>query len=926
MLVTDASIDAEKVESDAHFLINCLHEVLQDDSLASTLDKAPPALNRAIVQLYATYFQCLNLVEENATAQHRRRLEAEQGLSRISGLWAKTFRQLKEEGFSEEVIAKQLAQVRIEPVLTAHPTEAKRATVLRHLRHLYLLLVQRENSVWTPLEQQRIREAIKTQLLILWRTGDIFLEKPTVMAELKNMMHYLTQVFPPSIARVDRRLRDAWADAGFNAQHLDDYRALPRIQFGDWVGGDRDGHPFVTADVTRQTLRELRRNALQLHARGLQDVAARLSFSVSRNAVPSPLSDRIRETSEIIGSEAPAALNRNPNEPWRQLANLMHQRIPLDVYGELDEQAFSYQRSHELLADLTVLYETLEEVGAGVVARSKVEPLLRKVQSFGFHLAALDIRQNSAFHDRAVSQLLRAAALPSEQLPDTNYEQWSEEQRMDFLNRELRSARPFTQPNVTLPIEAQAVLDCYRTVQHFTQRYGTNGLGALIVSMTRSVSDLLTVYLLAREAGLTVWQDEGLVSKLPVVPLFETIDDLRRSPDILDQFLQHPVTQRSLAYQQTKRTVSTADAVPVGHDQRTAGADQPVQQVMVGYSDSNKDGGILASLWSVNRGQYHLTRVGQMHGVRIRYFHGRGGTVSRGGGPTHRFLESLPPQSLQGDMRLTEQGETIAQKYANLITSTYHLELLAAGTTKATVRQLQADESHPLESVMDYLAEVSSQHYGDLLRTEGFMDFYAQATPIDVVEASRIGSRPARRTGQRTLADLRAIPWVFSWSQARFFLSAWYGVGTALERLQSERPDDFELVKTHAIAYAPLRYILTNASSAILMTHEEIMRQYASLVEEAALRERFMPMILQELSSARTLIETLYGTTIEQRRPRIAKMLSLRQPKLAALHCHQIDQIRTWRRQKAAGQDAENLLLDLLLTVSAISGGLKATG
>ncbi|MGB3780470.1 MAG: phosphoenolpyruvate carboxylase, partial [Tunicatimonas sp.] len=791
-----------------------------------------------------------------------------------------------------------------------------------------------------PSEQQRIREAIKTQLLLLWRTGEIFLEKPTVMAELKNMMHYLTEVFPPSIARVDRRLRDAWANTEFDPQRLADYRALPRIQFGDWVGGDRDGHPFVTAEVTRQTLRELRRHALQLHAHDLKDLAARLSFSVSRNAVPSTLSDRIRETSEIIGLEAQPALNRNPNEPWRQLANLMHRRIPLDVYGELDEQAFSYQRSSELLADLNVLYDTLEEVDAGPVARSEVEPLLRKVQSFGFHLAALDIRQNSAFHDRAVSQLLHAATLPPDQLPNTNYEQWSEEQRLDFLNRELRSARPFTQANTTLPTEAQAVLDCYRTVQDFIRRYGANGLGALIVSMTRSVSDLLTVYLLAREAGLVRWQEDGLVSELPVVPLFETIDDLRRCPDIFDQFLQHPVTRRSLAYQQAQRdaaqrdaaqrataepTVSTAGAAQPGVTQ--LGVAQPVQQVMVGYSDSNKDGGILASLWYVNRGQYHLTRVGQRHGVRVRYFHGRGGTVSRGGGPTHRFLESLPQHSLSGDLRLTEQGETIAQKYANLITSTYHLELLAAGTTKATVRQLRAvDEPHPLEPVMDYLAEVSSQHYGDLLRTEGFMDFYAQATPIDVIEASRIGSRPARRTGQRTLADLRAIPWVFSWSQARFFLSAWYGVGTALERLRSKRPGDFELVRMHAISYAPLRYILTNASSAVLMTHEKIMQQYVSLVEDTALRDRFMPTILQELSITRTLVEALYGTTIEQRRPRITKMLSLRQPKLAALHRHQIDQIRAWRCQKAAGQDTEDLLLDLLLTVSAISGGIKATG
>lgn len=915
MLVTDASIDAEKVEADARFLTDCLREIFPDDSLTDALDQAPATLNRRIVQLYATYFQCLNLVEENATAQHRRRLETEQGLDRISGLWAKTFRVLKEEGFTEETIAQHLAQVRIEPVLTAHPTEAKRATVLRHLRDLYLLLVQRENSVWTPAERQRIREAIKTQLLILWRTGEIFLEKPTVMAELKNMMHYLTQVFPPSIARVDRRLRDAWADAGFGVQHLDDYRALPRIQFGDWVGGDRDGHPFVTAEVTQETLLELRRNALQLHARDLQNLAARLSFSANRSAVPVALSDRIRETSKLIGSEAQTALNRNPNEPWRQLTNLMHRRIPLDVHGALHEQEFSYRRSSELLSDLHLLYETLNEVNAGPVARSEVEPLLRKVQSFGFHLAALDIRQNSAFHDRAVSQLLQAAALPSDQLPNPDYGQWSEEQRMEFLNRELRSARPFTQVNTTLPTEAQAVLDAYRTVQRFIQRYGTNGLGALIVSMTRSVSDLLTVYLLGREAGLVRWHEGGLVSEVPVVPLFETIDDLQRSPAILDAFLKHPLTQRSLAYQQEQR------------DSAQPNAAQPVQQVMVGYSDSNKDGGIFASLWHVNRGQHHLTQVGQQHGVRIRYFHGRGGTVSRGGGPTHRFLESLPPYSLQGDLRLTEQGETIAQKYANLITGTYHLELLAAGTTKATVRHSRASgQPHPLEPVMDYLAEVSSQHYGDLLRTEGFMDFYAQTTPIDVIEASRIGSRPARRTGQRTLADLRAIPWVFSWSQARFFLSAWYGVGTALERLRRERPDDFGLVQEHAIAYAPLRYILTNASSAILMTHQEIMQQYASLVEDDELRKRFMPMVLQELSSARNLIEILYGTTIEERRPRITKMLSMRQAKLAALHQHQIDQMRSWRRQKASGQDTEALLLDLLLTVSAISGGIKATG
>ena len=913
MLVTDASIDVEKVENDTRFLSDCLREVLQslgEPQLADAIDHEPETMNRNMVRLFATYFQWLNLVEENATAQHRRRLETEGGLNRISGLWAKAFHQLTEEGFSEKDIAGQLPQIRIEPVLTAHPTEAKRATVLRHLRDMYLLLVKRENPVWTPQEQQGIREAIKNQLEILWRTGEIYLEKPMVTDELRNMMYYLTHVFPQSLTWADQRLRDAWSYSGFDPRRIDSYQALPRIRFGNWVGGDRDGHPFVTAEVTQQTLLELRRNALQLHAKELEELAVKLSFSDTRNVVPARLNKEIDEMSERIGEPSKAFLSRNTNEPWRQLVNLMYHCIPLDVYGNLDEKPYSYRQSSELLEDLDLLLETLYEINAKSVAQNEVEPLIRKVQTFGFHLAALDIRQNSAFHDKAVSQLLQAAGLTNGGLPNTDYASWSEEQRIAFLERELQSARPFTQAEAPLPNEAQAVLDCYRTVHQFIQRYGSNGLGSLIISMTRSVSDLLTVYLLGREAGLVFWSDEGLVSQLPVVPLFETIDDLKGSPEILDKFLQHPITQRSLTYQQKQK-----------------GEAEPIQQVMVGYSDSNKDGGILASLWNVNRGQRNLTEVGKKHGVRVRYFHGRGGTVSRGGGPTHRFLESLPYQSLQGDFRLTEQGETIAQKYANLITSTYHLELMLAGTTKATLRQ-QGLESpdHPLEPIMDYLSDVSSQYYGKLLQAEGFMDFYSQATPIDVIEASRIGSRPARRTGQRTLNDLRAIPWVFSWSQARFFLTAWYGVGTALEQLQNERPGDFALLQEQAISYAPFRYILTNSSSGVLMADEALMHEYADLVEDPDLKNQFMEQILAELNRTRQVIETIYDSSIEERRPRITKMIAMRQPKLTALHRHQISQIRTWRSNKATGNSDESILLDLLLTVNAISGGIRATG
>lgn len=904
MQITDAWIDVEKIETDSRFLTASLREVLEElglPALAQALESPPQQTDREVVRLYAAYFQLLNLVEENATAQYRRRLEAQHGMARISGLWAKSLLKLKNEGFTEGQIAELLPHIQIEPVLTAHPTESKRTTTLGHLRALYLLLVKRENQVWTPQEQETIRQSIKNQLEIIWRTGEIFLEKPTVQTELRGLLYYLGHIFPQSIALLDARLRAAWAENGFNPQTLKHYSRLPQIRFGNWVGGDRDGHPFVTAAVTREILLELREQALRLHQTDLNRLASTLSFSDNRNQIPQQLLNKIQELTELIGPDSTAALDRNAREPWRQFLNLVQLRLPLN-----NKAHYAYRYATELLADLEFLYHSLYEIGAARVADLEVAPVLRKIQIFGFHLATLDIRQNSAFHDKAIGQILQISGYA-----DTDFANWPEEKRLDFLNTELRTPRPFTRTGMELPHEAQSVLDCYRVVYDYIQAFGQAGIGGFIVSMTRSLSDLLAVYLLVREAGLVFPTDQGLACRVQVVPLFETIEDLQQSPDILDAWLTHPITQRSLRFQQQML------------DQA-----RPIQQIMIGYSDSNKDGGIFASLWNLNRGQRRLTEVGQKHGVQIRYFHGRGGTVSRGAGPTHRFIESLPHQSLQGNLRLTEQGETIAQKYANLITSVYNLELLLAGTMLSTVRQHeQPAVSHPLDAIVNALADTSCQCYENLLQAEGFIDFFAQATPIDVIEASRIGSRPARRTGQRTLADLRAIPWVFSWGQSRFFLSAWYGVGTALETLRNERPDDFANLCAQAVSYPALRYILTNASSAITLANPDIMALYASLVPDEALRQRFFTDILAEYQRTKAMLEIIYAQPIEQRRPRIAVMLEARQPKLMQLHRRQVALIKVWRQLDDNNTpEAEQLLLDLLLLVNAIASGLRATG
>lgn len=908
--------DDTKVRGDLSFLLQCfgevLHEVGEADlaRLLRILDQEAGSLSvpddtdpQQLTQAYSIAFRLLSMAEENAAALFRRTSETSQGMAQLSGLWAQNLAHLADLGLTAAQIAGALPSIHVEPVLTAHPTEAKRATVLEHHRTLYLLLLQRENAMWTRQEQAAIREQIKTELERLWRTGEIFLEKPDVASELRNIIYYLRTIFPQVLPRLDLRLRQAWAEVGFDPALIQGAEHLPRLTFGDWVGGDRDGHPLVTAKVTAHTLAELRRSALDLLREQLLGLTVRLSLSDRLQPAPAGLLDRITTMAAGLGSAGQQALARNPQEPWRQYINLMLARLPVD--GKTVPQA--YVQANELEADLAWLAESLGQSGAGRLARADVGPVHRTVQSFGFHLAVLDVRQNSAFHDRAVGQLMAAAGLA-----ETPFADWDETRRLAFLNTELASPRPFTRSDMALNGESEAVLACYRVLATQIREHGAIGLGALIVSMTRSLSDLLVVYLLAREAGLLQSTAEGPICLLPVVPLFETIKDLQGGPAILGAFLDHPITQRSLAHRQAR-----------------LGQDQPVQQVMVGYSDSNKDGGIWASLWNLYQAEAALSDLGREKGVRVRFFHGRGGTISRGAGPTHRFLRAMPHGALNGDLRLTEQGETIAQKYANLGTATHNLELLLAGTVGATLTHRHTQrKAHPLEPVMDQLAAASRQVYADLLKSDGFITFYRQATPIDVIESSRIGSRPARRTGQHTLADLRAIPWVFSWSQSRFYLSGWYGVGSALAGLQRDNPDGFRAIVDHNLIWPSLHYIVSNVATANATADPAIMADYGALVQDPAVKASFLPRILDEHHRTRQMLELIYDGPLAQRRPNVQTMLDLRAPGLRTLHRRQIELLSTWRAALAAGDQpqADLLLPQLLLTVNTIASGLGATG
>lgn len=943
------ALDVQQLDRDWEWLLEALAKVLRrggDGALADLLpipgetfsDRPAPNDSVQLTQAYSIAFQLLSMAEQSSAARFRDRIESQPDNDPLPALWADSLRQLIAEGWTATQIAQRLSSVRVELVLTAHPTEAKRATVLAHHRRLFDRFQLRHDEDLPPWKRDENENAIEAILNVLWRTGEIYLDKPDLQSERRNLMDYLKHVFPRSLRPLDLRLRQAWREVGLDPSAIEDPLALPRLTFGTWVGGDRDGHPLVTPEVTADTLMQLRSNAIGL----LRDELVQLARLTSLSAYWLPPSNQflsqIANKAQSMGAVGQKALARNPNEPWRQFLNLMIAKLPHDpvtqagAAGSPDAQAeWHYQFADELLADLRILHRSLVAVDMTDTATHAVAPVMRIAQTFGFHLAVLDIRQNSSKHDAAIEQLLQAAGFQ-----DSNFSKWDETKRIEFLEQELKSSRPMVHPDFTAGPDSKAVLGALRVVKEHSKHYGIDGLGALIVSMTRNTSDLLAVYLLAREVGLLQPTEDGPICPLPVVPLFETIDDLEKSPEIYDRFLGHSITQRSMAAIAGRRAASQ-DLVAKHPDTKHAskdttmvtGDDAKVGQVMIGYSDSNKDGGILASLVGLRHAQRRLTQTGMRHGVRVRFFHGRGGTISRGAGPTHRFIKSLPDGTIAGDMRLTEQGETIAQKYAHEPTAIYNLELFLAGVTRKTLSDSREEAGpHPLENTLVELASWARSAYTDLLHTDGFVEFFRSATPIDAIEQSRIGSRPSRRSGQQTLDDLRAIPWVFSWGQARCYLSGWYGVGTALSRLKSEQPDTFGQVISSLRDWAPLHYLISNVATSVSAVDMDVMKEYADLVENESLRRRFVGAIETEWELATKMVEEVYGGKLALQRPNVQRMIQLRGEGLRLLHRQQISLLRRWRSYRSMGeqQQADQLLPGLLLSVNAVASGLGTTG
>jgi len=918
-------VDVGEVERTAEMLLRALARVLHElgqDGAARVLPLVGPLerrganpLDRDGVLALTMAFHLIGLAEQRAGGVHRAQIRAS-GNGRSSA-WAAAVEELAERLGRPVSAGEALDGVWIEPVLTAHPTEARRVSALEQWNELFDLVRRIDLDATALDDREDLEDELLARLEGLFCTGEVRLRRPSVEDERNVVIQTLVDVVARSLGDLARGITDAFqvhgAPAGGAAPANWDVTVdcRPRLTFGTWVGGDRDEHPGVTPEVTAQSLAAYRRAALRLHDRQLHRLGQVLS--VSRWNVPCPmvLDRRVGALANTLGHRAEAALDRNPEEPFRTFAGLMRAALPDPDAPSSPRIPGTYRTPTELADDLRLMRHALDEIGARRLAQRHVEPVLNAVLVFGFHLVRLDIRQNAAAHDRAIEALLRESGAQ-----DWAFSRWDETDRLAWLHRELDTTRPLRPLGASLAPEAECAVGPLRAFRRHWERHGGDGLGALVVSRTTRLSDVLVPYVLAREAGIDV---DGDGPPMPdVVPQFHGVDALRRAPDVVDAALRVPFLARRLD----------------GPARRGLGA-RPVQQVMLGYSDSNKDAGPTMSSWAIRGAQRALLQVGERHGVGIRFFHGRGGSPSRGAGPAFRFCSALPAGSLDEGLRLTEQGETVFQKFGTVEAAAHNLELLFAGAMRRRMldregiaegtagRDAGGEDEETLGAWLDVVASASMDAYRGLVDHGGLLPFFLEATPADIIERSGMGSGPVHRLGVRSLGELRPIPWVFSWTQSRFVLPGWFGVGSGFAALEATDPGAFRSLCAHARTWAPLRSIVANASLSVLTTDQEVMRRYVGLVQDRALADDVLGMIEAELDRTRRVLELIYGSPLSEGRRRLSALLRLREPALRLVHDRQVELLGAWRR---AGRRDDEIRRELLGTVNAIAAGLRSTG
>jgi phosphoenolpyruvate carboxylase len=860
-----------------------------------------PELMARALQAQGILFQLLAIAEQNAAMRRRRHIERTRGRAALRGSFDHVVAEAAAEGISPEEIQTLLSGLRIRPVITAHPTESKRVTVLEKYRKIYLLLRELEQPRWTERERTALIGDLRDQIELVWMTGELHLEKPTVQHEVSRGLHFFEEALfdkaPEMLALIDDALERYYPGRTFELP--------PFFQFGSWIGGDRDGNPSVTTAVTGWTLRQ---NALaSLRHYSTRITALARALSITERALPVPPDFQAELTRALGGSgEADAIKKRNPGEPYRQYLSIVLRKLDATIARvqgmDIGGPGAPYLSADELIQDLRVIEQALEQANSPSIAADLVRPVRRAVEIFRFSTVRLDLRENTTKTTAALQALWWATAGHGDDSPP---ELGSREWRA-WLFRAL--ARPLTGPHLIpeLPLEATELIDMFAQAAETRREIDRDAFGSFILSMTRSVDDILGAYVLAKEGGAFLDAAGTEICALPIVPLFETIGDLRAAPTIMREALSVPLIRRSTHWQGN------------------------VQEVMIGYSDSNKDGGFVASNWELAKAQSQLTKVGAEMGTAIAFFHGRGGSVSRGGAPTGRAIAAQPAGSIRGRFRVTEQGEVVSYKYANKGTALYQMELLAASVFEHALKSEREEALRPkreFDDILEALSGASRAAYTGLVSHPGLVQYFQAASPLEEISLLNIGSRPARRFGAQSLADLRAIPWVFAWAQNRHIITGWYGVGSAIASLLQVRGQQGEALLPHLFKDSRLfRLIVDEVEKTLLLVDLDIARDYASLVPDEGVRDLIFAMIEQELALTREMVlKVSGGNQIAERFPEYRRALAQRLPTVNEVNRMQVELLRRFRgAESEAERDAFKSAL--LLSINTVAAGLGATG
>jgi phosphoenolpyruvate carboxylase len=850
-----------------------------------------------VLQAWGIWFQLLNVAEENTGMRRRRLAEKEYGLENVPGTFANVFKVAKDAGISGEGVQNLLNIAHIRPTITAHPTEAKRVTVLEIHRRIYVLLYRIEATRWTPRERETFIAQLRNEIDLLWLTGELRLVKPSVEQEVVWGLHFFEQTLFDRVPETHDKLK--WA---LKQSYPDqDFTIPPFFQFGSWIGGDRDGNPFVTNEVTKSTLYKNRNMALHHYVEALEVLLERLSVA----KVNINLSEQFEKDLEAILEdidELHAVSKRNPGEVFRQFVGCMLIKLEGSLASEKEGHysGIRYTDADEFIKHLKQLMFGLRDSDCKDLARSFVMPLLQEAEAYRFRTVRLDLRENSTTTNNTLTAIYKAMN-GLEDTPEPDSEEWNA-----WLNEELNK------PTGTLPTfsnlekSAASTLGLFQMAAEMMDELDKEAFGHFILSMTQSVSDILGVYLLAKMAGLFTGEEGEEYSRLPIVPLFETIDDLQRGPEMMKELLSVPLIRRSVEHQ------------------------SGTQEVMIGYSDSNKDGGYFTANWELTKAQANLTKAGKEAGIPISYFHGRGGSVSRGGAPTGLAIAAQPAGSIHGQMRITEQGEVVSSKYANEGTAQYQMELLAASVFQHTLKSMEEEELKPhadIDEAMEKISALAFTKYRELAETEGLVDYYNAASPVEELAKMNIGSRPARRFGAKSLSDLRAIPWVFAWTQNRHIVTGWYGVGTALKNYIAEEGSNGEAMLSKMFEESRLfRLVIDETEKTLSLVDLEVAKSYSELVEDKVLRDNVFGMIIEEYKLTIEMVLKITGEEkLCERFKRFSRKLSRRSP---VLHQAGMEQVKLVNEFRTHGEDADPLegLIPLLLSINCISAGLGWTG